>query len=208
MIPNVVSTNSVVNIISFILLHFQVLHFISPLSKMWQLLLITGLLGLADANSYAPVDPVTLAGFTNQFRQMIMHLIGAEFKTTDALVQQLKIAMTTCKIAIGTQRGQCKSCAKDSCKPSVNDKIMHFMNLVAKPFVSVGNDIGTWKGWQDMVDWFQGAGQEFVNWGAWDDIEGFFKDIGNYLLMFLIILPDTQPTRSIGPPSAHLRDAI
>ena len=156
------------------------MYFIFSPSKMWQLLLITGLLGLADANSYAPVDPVTLAGFTNQFRQMLMHMIGAEYNATDILAQELQIAMATCKVAIEAQQEQCKSCAKDSCKPGIDEIIIHYLELGAEPFVDFGNDIAGWKGWDDMGDWFQGAGQDFVNWGVWGDYGDFFKDIGNF----------------------------
>ena len=154
---------------------------------MWRYLLIAGLLALADArvmrskrSTYAPLDQVTLAGFTNQFRQMLLHLIGAEYNATEPLVKQLKIDMATCKAIIGVRQGQCTSCAKGKCKPGLDDIILHYLEKGAEPFVDFGNDFVGWKGWDDMGNWFEGIGHEFTGWGGWNDVGDFFEGIGDW----------------------------
>ena len=153
---------------------------------MWRYLLTAGLLALVDARvmrtkrSYAPLDPVSLASFTNQFRQTLLHLIGADYNATEPKAQQLKIDMATCKSIIDLRQGQCKECAQSACEPGVDDIILHYLEQGAEPFIDFGNEFAGWKGWDDMGDWFEGAGESFVSWGGWDDIGGFFENIGSW----------------------------
>ena len=153
---------------------------------MWCLVLAIAMVSMAtDAreimskrSTYVDVDAYNFGNYFKQFGGTLAHILGEEYNKTKSQAEALKADMTSCKSLMSAKQDICKACAKNKCKPGIDDMIVYYLEEAASPFVDFGNLIGDWKGWDDMSDWFEGAGKDFVNWGGWDDMGDFFENIG------------------------------
>ena len=127
---------------------------------------------------YIALDSHSFASFFQQFGGTLAHILGGEYNETKPWAEKLRSDMAQCKTMMEAKQTVCKSCAKSKCKPGVDDIIVHYLGIAASPFVDFGNLIGDWKAWDDMANWFEGAGKGFVNWGGWNDMGDFFENIG------------------------------
>ena len=153
---------------------------------MWRPLLVVAILTLAtDARdmrskraTYTDLDAFSFNNYKGQFGSTLAHILGSEYNETKPHAAKLRADMEVCKTLITAKQDVCKSCAKDKCEPGLDDIIVYYLEEAAQPFVDFGNLIGDWSGWDDMGDFFEGAGKDFITWSGWDDIGNFFENIG------------------------------
>ena len=133
---------------------------------------------MSKRSTYVSLDAYSFTNYFKQFGGTLAHILGTEYNETKTQAEKLKTDMTQCKTLMSTKQDVCKACAKNKCEPGLDDMIVYYLGEAASPFVDFGNMIGDWKGWDDMSDWFEGAGKDFVDWGGWDDMGDFFENIG------------------------------
>ena len=154
---------------------------------MWHPLLAVAILTLADArdiqskrvtSGYVALDSFNFNVFFNQFGSTLAYIIGGEYNETKPQAEKLREDIEECKTLITAKQAVCKACAKDACEPGLDDIIVYYLKEAGQPFVDFGNLIGDWSGWDDMSNFFEGAGSGFVSWSGWDDANDFFENIG------------------------------
>ena len=153
-----------------------------------KLVVVLGILAVTDgryslSKRTSPESPTEAAMnyIVRQYRYTLLKILAA--KRTELLpkIKTLKEEAPACKAKIATKSEQCKTCAKDECKPSFGEIIEAYLKIggdyMKYPFVEFAN----LQIWIDIGDYFNSKGDDFLNWSGWGDANDFFDNIFNPL---------------------------